>query len=217
MYNRNQTQRFENQSDLIMFLIFGIVGGVPIPLIFGLIRMTKNRLLGLFCGAEWRKAKRLKRQARNNGKGVRRRRSWGLGVLALVCIVGAKWFRNGDTTWMCTDVWGPESWFQAHAVWHSGCALAVMFVYLFLRSEVFNMYGYVSKYEADYADESKNWIERQVEKVEDLIEYLDGETKEECVRRKSQMDLRQVNGGKVNMKLVVKERENSLDGIGNVL
>ena len=116
---------------------------------------------------------------------------------------------------MCTEVWGPHHWFQAHAVWHVGCALAVMFVYLFLRSEVFNMYGYVSKYETYYEGEEQNWIERQVEKVEDLIEYLDGETEEEFVERKRQVG----RGGntQTQMELVVRERENSAEGLGSIL
>ncbi|GMH81945.1 hypothetical protein TL16_g09097 [Triparma laevis f. inornata] len=215
MYKRNFVEKFEDQSVLILYLILGVVGGVPIPFIFGIIRIIKNNILGCFCGREWRREKKEQRRARHNGQGVRRRRSWGLGIIALITMLTAKYFRSGDEEWMCTEVWGPHHWFQAHAVWHVGCALAVMFVYLFLRSEVFNMYGYVSKYETYYEGEEQNWIERQVEKVEDLIEYLDGETEEEFVERKSQVG----RGGntQTQMELVVRERENSAEGLGSIL
>ena len=69
---------------------------------------------------------------------ARRRRSWGLGLLALVNIVIAKEFRGGDMTYMCDEWWGPHHKIQAHAIWHTGCSFAILFCYLFLRSEVFN-------------------------------------------------------------------------------
>jgi hypothetical protein len=41
-----------------------------------------------------------------------------------------------DDAKFCSGVFlGPDSWFQGHAVWHSGMALGVMFFYLFLRQE----------------------------------------------------------------------------------
>jgi len=68
-----------------------------------------------------------------------------LGFLSLVSILLAKWFRDMDSGFLCLEAWGPHSFFQAHALWHTFCALAVLFCYLFLRSEVFNIYLYSFK------------------------------------------------------------------------
>ena len=88
-----------------------IVGLVPLPLLFGFIRMLKNLLLRLICGKVWLKARNEKRRELRL-KGVRRRRSWGLGVCALLSIVFAKVIRDGDTSYLCDDVWGPHHWMQ---------------------------------------------------------------------------------------------------------
>eukprot|EP00518_Triparma_eleuthera_P009657 CAMPEP_0182489754 /NCGR_PEP_ID=MMETSP1319-20130603/49062_1 /TAXON_ID=172717 /ORGANISM="Bolidomonas pacifica, Strain RCC208" /LENGTH=359 /DNA_ID=CAMNT_0024691879 /DNA_START=240 /DNA_END=1319 /DNA_ORIENTATION=+ len=172
MYDRNQTKRFKGQNTLIMMMIGAIVGLVPVPLLFGFIRMLKNKVLGLVCGKVWLKARNERRKELKD-LGVRRRRSWGLGICALISMCGAYWFRKGDTSWICTDLWGPSSGMQAHAIWHSGCAMAVLFVYLFLRSEVFSLYGYVSKHEQHYEGEPMNWIERQVEVAQKWIDTQD--------------------------------------------
>lgn len=144
-----------NTLVLIMILAVFVMG--PVPFFFGIIRMSKNLVLkwwkkdsddGVGVGdntqlgehvddddkVEWEES------TPNNPP--RRRRSWGLGFLSLFCILLAKWFRDMDTGFLCLETWGPRSFFQAHALWHTFCALSVFFIYLFLRSEVFNIYAF---------------------------------------------------------------------------
>jgi len=136
MYKRNFVKKFKNQSKLIMYLIVAVVGLVPLPFLFGIIRMLKNTVLGFVCGNDWADKRNKRRSWRKERHGIRRRRSWGLGISALICMLGAYYFRMHDEDWMCTDLWGPHEFMQAHAIWHTGCAFAVLFVYCFLRSEV---------------------------------------------------------------------------------
>ena len=69
------------------------------------------------------------------------------------------------------------------------CAFAVLFVYLFFRSEVFNIYGYLN----ESNEEEFNWAERQ--------------------GRNSGSSS---SGGEV-MELTMVERRASREGIGEVL
>lgn len=154
-YKKNEEEGIEDWFNLTIMLMLGVVCGVPLPFVIGLMRMAKNLILGYVMREEWLKVKEEKRKERE-AKGVRRRRSWGLAISALMSIGGGGLFRSFDQTWMCEDWFGPHHWFQAHAVWHAMCAMAVLFVYLFLRSEVFNMYGYMGGYEGGY-----DWAERE--------------------------------------------------------
>ena len=208
-YERNQIERFKDQTKLIMMLIAAIVGLVPVPLLFGFIRMLKNKVLAIVCGKVWLKARNQKRKELRE-LGVRRRRSWGLGICALISMVGAYWFRKGDTSWICTDVWGPSSGMQAHAIWHSGCAMAVLFVYLFLRSEVFSLYGYVSKHEKHYEGEGKNWIERQVEVAENWLDIQAEVNDEDVETGRMGKEGEDVGGG---MEMVLANKRDSGAGV----
>ena len=142
-----------SQNDLIIYMIIMIVCLIPIPFALGVIRMVKNAFQRIFdcaidsdeekgffvgkivcCSREKEKSRKEVRKEQF----ARRRRSWGLGLLALVNIVIAKEFRGGDMTYMCDEWWGPHHKIQAHAIWHTGCSFAILFCYLFLRSEVFN-------------------------------------------------------------------------------
>ena len=118
-------------------LVLGVVGGAPLPLFIGWARMGKNAMLGWWLGGEW---SRRKEEIRGQRPG--RRRSWGLAILGLICIASGGGFRKYDQTWMCSSWFGPNHWFQAHAVWHVMCAFAILYLYLFFRSEVFNLEGY---------------------------------------------------------------------------
>ena len=71
---RNMEKRFNDQNTLIMLLIFSVVLAVPGPFLFGVIRMLKNLLFGLICGAEHRKKQAEKRKWRRERLGIRRRR-----------------------------------------------------------------------------------------------------------------------------------------------
>eukprot|EP00520_Triparma_pacifica_P013230 CAMPEP_0118642378 /NCGR_PEP_ID=MMETSP0785-20121206/5803_1 /TAXON_ID=91992 /ORGANISM="Bolidomonas pacifica, Strain CCMP 1866" /LENGTH=202 /DNA_ID=CAMNT_0006533925 /DNA_START=685 /DNA_END=1293 /DNA_ORIENTATION=- len=163
-------RRFQKQNNLIIMMILAILGMLPLPLVFGVIRMVKNLFVGLVCGKEKLTKDNSRREWRKERLGIRRRRSWGLGIMALFCIILAKYCRDKDTGYLCLETWGPHHFMQAHAIWHCGCAFAVLFVYLFLRSEVFNMYSYISKYEGEYKGEPMNWLERQIDVIEDMME-----------------------------------------------
>ena len=68
---RNMEKRFNDQNTLIMLLIFSVVLAVPVPFLFGVIRMLKNLLFGLICGAEHLKKQNEKRKWRRERLGIR--------------------------------------------------------------------------------------------------------------------------------------------------
>ncbi|GMH87940.1 hypothetical protein TrVE_jg6857 [Triparma verrucosa] len=185
VYEHNRLIGYENWEDMTIFLILGVVVGVPFPFFIGIARMLKNTIGGCILGKEWLKRIEKKEKERE----VRRRRSWGLAILALISILAGKLFREYDQTWMCSDWFGPHHWFQGHALWHVFCAFAVLFVYLFFRSEVFNIYGYLN----ESREEEFNWAERG----------------RNSGRSSS-------SGGEV-MELTMVERRASREGIGEVL
>jgi len=158
-----------NQNTLILLMILAIVGLIPLPLVVGYLRMAKNALLSHFVTRTALENVTLKRAESGT---ARRRRSWGLGILALLCIVVAKKFRDLDTGTACLEWWGPHSFMQAHAIWHCFCSFAVLFCYLFLRSEVFNLYAYNTKNEEGGGGEF--WVEREERQGSDESSNSDG-------------------------------------------
>lgn len=71
---------------MTIFLILGVVVGVPFPFFIGIARMLKNTIGGCILGKEWLKRIEEKEKERE----VRRRRSWGLAILALISILAGK-------------------------------------------------------------------------------------------------------------------------------
>ena len=85
-----------DQHDLILNLILGIVGFCPIPLCVGVVRMAKNRIIRIFSSEERNEAIEMTRMEIK----ARRRRSWGLGVGAILSVALAKFCRDKDTGFM---------------------------------------------------------------------------------------------------------------------
>eukprot|EP00948_MAST-09A_sp_MAST-9A-sp1_P002392 g2392.t1 len=67
------------------------------------------------------------------------RHSWGLYVLGLLSIAYGVFCRYADMNFACDEWTGPESFIQFHAMWHTFCSFAILFVYLFMRSEDFSV------------------------------------------------------------------------------
>ena len=106
----------ENQTIVVLGLIIAVGLSFPICSIIDL----------------WKK----RRDGGLNQFGSRRNLFWAIAALFLI-LAGFAFRLNDDPGKFFCELWGPAHIMQAHALWHSCCALSVLCCYLFLRSEAF--------------------------------------------------------------------------------